>query len=161
ETGPLEGSWKGIHFLNPKRDGAVLPILHLNGYKISGPTVLGRASDESIRALFAGQGYEAMFVAGDDPMRVHRATAETLDRAFDAIRAIQRGERQKWPLIVLRTPKGWTGPKELRGVPIEGTFRAHQVPLAQVRTDAQQLAMLEAWMRSYRPQELFDDRGSL
>src|SRR5579862_2624466 len=170
ETGPLEGSWKGIRFLNPKRDGAVLPVLHLNGYKISGPTVLGRASDESIRALLSGHGYEPLFVEGDDPMRVHRALADALDVAFDRIRAIQRearapgggGAREpKWPVLVLRTPKGWTGPKELAGVPIEGTFRAHQVPLADVRGDARQLAMLESWMKSYRPSELFDERGEL
>jgi xylulose-5-phosphate/fructose-6-phosphate phosphoketolase len=168
ETGPLEGSWKGIHFLNPKRDGAVLPVLHLNGYKISGPTVLGRASDASIRELLSGHGYDPLFVTGDDPMRVHRALAEALDLAFDGIRAAQRAARggdgvrgAKWPLIVLRTPKGWTGPKALHDVPIEGTFRAHQVPLAAVRTDPAQLAMLEAWMKSYRPEALFDDGGRL
>jgi xylulose-5-phosphate/fructose-6-phosphate phosphoketolase len=167
ETGPLEGSWKGICFLDPSRDGAVLPILHLNGYKISGPTVLGRASDESIRSLFAGHGYEAIFVEGSDPVRVHRAMADALDTSFDRIRDAQRMARTGtvrrtgafWPLIVLRTPKGWTGPKELDGKPIEGTFRAHQVPLPNVRGDAKQLAMLEAWMRSYRPEDLFDDGG--
>jgi len=168
ETGPLEGSWKGVRFLNPERDGAVLPILHLNGYKISGPTVLGRATDASVGELLSAHGYEPMFVEGDDPMPVHRALADTLDRAFDRIREIQRaarggggGPERAWPAIVLRTPKGWTGPKELDGVRIEGTFRAHQVPLAGVRSDARQLAMLEAWMKSYRPKALFDRDGTL
>ncbi len=169
ETGPLEGSWKGISFLNPARDGAVLPILHLNGYKIAGPTVLGRASDEDLRALLGGHGYEVRLVAGDDPMTVHRALASTLDECIETITRIQQrarsGERTpgrpRWPAIVLRTPKGWTGPKEVDGVPIEGTFRAHQVPLAEVRTNLAHLAMLEAWMRSYRPEELFDRDGRL
>ncbi len=167
ETGPLEGSWKGLRFLDPVRDGAVLPILHLNGYKISGPTVLGRASDESIRNLFSGHGYDPIFVSGSDPARVHRAMADALDSSFNRIRDVQRmaraGTVQRtgafWPLIVLRTPKGWTGPQELDGLPIEGTFRAHQVPLPAARTDARQLAMLEAWMRNYRPEELFDPAG--
>ncbi len=167
ETGPLEGSWKGVRFLDPARDGAVLPILHLNGYKISGPTVLGRASNESIRNLFAGHGYEAIFVEGSDPPRVHRAMADALESSFDRIRDVQQMARSGsvrrtgafWPLIVLRTPKGWTGPKELDGVPIEGTFRAHQVPLPNVRGDSHQLEMLESWMRSYRPEELFDAGG--
>jgi xylulose-5-phosphate/fructose-6-phosphate phosphoketolase len=167
ETGPLEGSWKGIRFLDPARDGAVLPILHLNGYKISGPTVLGRATDDAIRSLFVGHGYDPIFVEGSDPDRVHRALADALDRSFERIHEVQhaarsgasRGADVPWPLIVLRTPKGWTGPKAFDGVPIEGTFRAHQVPLANVRADAKQLAMLEDWMRSYRPKELFDDGG--
>jgi xylulose-5-phosphate/fructose-6-phosphate phosphoketolase len=168
ETSPLEGSWKGVHFLNPRRDGAVLPILHLNGYKIAGPTVLGRATDASIASLLAGHGYEACFVEGDDPMSVHRAIARALDGAFDRIRSIQRAARSGdargeavWPAIVLRTPKGWTGPKEVNGVAVEGTFRSHQVPLAAVRSDPKQLAMLESWMKSYRPEELFDQRGRL
>jgi xylulose-5-phosphate/fructose-6-phosphate phosphoketolase len=166
ETGPLEGSWKGVHFLDPRRDGVVLPILHLNGYKISGPTVLGRASDDTIRSLFVGHGYDPIFVEGDEPMAVHRALAAALDASFDAFAAIRRdghavaGGCSRWPLIVLRTPKGWTGPKELDGVPIEGTFRAHQVPLTAVRTDARQLAMLEQWLRSYGPGDLFDGAGS-
>jgi xylulose-5-phosphate/fructose-6-phosphate phosphoketolase len=167
ETGPLEGSWKGVRFLDPTRDGAVLPILHLNGYKISGPTVLGRASNDAIRSLFTGHGYDPIFVEGSDPARVHRAMADALDSSFDRIRDLQRLARGQslrrtgafWPLIVLRTPKGWTGPKELDGVPIEGTFRAHQVPLPDVRGSAKQLAMLEAWMKSYRPEELFDAEG--
>jgi xylulose-5-phosphate/fructose-6-phosphate phosphoketolase len=168
ETGPLEGSWKGVHFLDPKRDGAVLPILHLNGYKISGPTVLGRASDASLQSLFVGHGYEPLFVEGDEPAKVHAALAAALDRAFDRIAALQgqarsgaewRSDEARWPLIVLRTPKGWTGPKELDGLPIEGTFRAHQVPLPNAKHSAEQLAMLEAWLRSYRPEELFDAAG--
>jgi xylulose-5-phosphate/fructose-6-phosphate phosphoketolase len=168
ETGPLAGSWKGISFLNPIRDGAVLPILHLNGYKIANPTVLGRSSDDDVRSFLAGQGYDVHFVEGDDPPRVHQAFAATLDRCYATIRAIQEDARAhgvsdlpRWPAIVLRTPKGWTGPKELDGVPIEGTFRAHQVPLSDVRTDPAQLEMLEMWMRGYRPEELFDDNGAL
>src|SRR5450631_377427 len=142
ETGPLEGSWKGIKFLNASRDGAVLPVLHLNGYKIAGPTVLGRASDESIRSLLEGHGYEVHFVTGDEPMAVHRALAQTLDVCIARIRDIQEAARSRgvrgtprWPAIVLRTPKGWTGPKFVNGLPVEGTFRAHQVPLGAVLTD--------------------------
>jgi xylulose-5-phosphate/fructose-6-phosphate phosphoketolase len=170
ETGPLEGSWKSISFLNPARDGAVLPILHLNGYKISGPTVLGRAADVDVRAILEGHGYEVHFVEGDDPEHVHQTFAATLDRCHDAIRTIQRearargrgaGVRYRWPAIVLRTPKGWTGPQEVDGLPVEGTFRSHQVPLAEVRTNPDQLALLEAWMRSYDPETLFDDDGAL
>jgi xylulose-5-phosphate/fructose-6-phosphate phosphoketolase len=166
ETGPLEGSWKGVRFLNPKRDGAVLPVLHANGYKISGPTVLGRADDATVRSLLAGHGYEAMFVAGAEPMQVHRALAAALDKSFDRIAAIVRSARcggpsrtPLWPAIVLRTPKGWTGPKELDGVALEGTFRSHQVPLAAVRTEPRQLAILEAWLQSYEPSRLFDGAG--
>jgi xylulose-5-phosphate/fructose-6-phosphate phosphoketolase len=168
ETGPLEGSWKGIAFLNPERDGAVLPILHLNGYKISGPTVLGRAEDEALEQLFAGHGYEVHFVEGDEPEQVHRQMADTLDRVYADIRAIQTAARTRglsgrptWPMIVLRTPKGWTGPKEVDGLPVEGTFRAHQVPLPGVRENPEHLRMLETWLRSYRPEELFDDGGRL
>ena len=167
ETGPLEGSWKGISFLDPARDGAVLPILHLNGYKIAGPTVLGRASDESIRSLFTGHGYDVRFVIGDEPMKVHAAFAEAADAAVARIREIQETARTKgtttrprWPLIVMRTPKGWTGPREVDGQRVEGTFRAHQVPLSNVRTSPSHLAQLETWMRSYRPEELFDEKGA-
>jgi xylulose-5-phosphate/fructose-6-phosphate phosphoketolase len=155
ETGPLEGSWKGIQFLNRKHDGAVLPILHLNGYKISGPTVLGRATDESIQRLLEGHGYEVYFVEGNEPRAVHAQLAATLDRCFDRLQ-----QRVAWPAIVLRTPKGWTGPREVDGLPVEGTFRAHQVPLPAARKNPQQLAQLEAWLRSYRPEELFDPRGA-
>ena len=168
ETGPLEGSWKGVSFLNPARDGAVLPILHLNGYKISGPTVLGRASDEAIRSLLTGHGYDVQFVEGDDPLRVHAAFASTLDTCWSKIRAIQVAARQgdvhqkpMWPAIVLRTPKGWTGPKIVDGLRIEGTFRAHQVPIAHVRDNPAHLRALETWMRSYEPEKLFDERGRL
>ena len=167
ETGPLEGSWKGIRFLNPARDGAVLPILHLNGYKISGPTVLARTSDERLRAQFEGHGYEVHFVEADDPAVAHQLFAATLDRCYERIRAIQEAARSggelspRWPMIVLRTPKGWTGPKVVDGAPVEGTFRAHQVPLAEVRVNAEHLAQLEAWMRSYEPDSLFDSAGRL
>jgi xylulose-5-phosphate/fructose-6-phosphate phosphoketolase len=168
ETGPLEGGWKGISFLNPARDGAVLPILHLNGYKIAGPTVLGRSSDEEIRKLIEGHGYEVFFVEGEEPARVHQALASTLDTCYARIRDIQRTARQhgvsgrpRWPALVLRTLKGWTGPKVVDGQPVEGTFRAHQVPLAGVKDHPEHLAMLEAWMKSYRPDELFDANGRL
>jgi xylulose-5-phosphate/fructose-6-phosphate phosphoketolase len=168
ESGPLAGAWKGTSFLNPARDGAVLPILHLNGYKISGPTVLGRASDDDVAALLRGNGYEAHFVEGDDPQLVHSAFAETLDRCYERIRTIQAEardhgvvERPRWPAIVLRTPKGWTGPKVVDGHPTEGTFRSHQVPLSDVRNKPDHLAQLEEWLRSYRPDELFDAEGKL
>src|SRR5262245_16028406 len=146
ESGPLAGGWRGTAFLNPARDGAVLPILQLNGYKISGPTVLGRESDEDLRAFFQGNGYEAHFVEGDDPAQVFQTFAATLARGNDRIRAIQQearrdgvSERTRWPAIVLRTPKGWTGPKEIDGHPVEGTFRAHQVPMADTRHNPEQL----------------------
>src|SRR5439155_5472536 len=168
ETGPLEGSWKGIKFLNPARDGAVLPILHLNGYKISGPTVMGREDDDAIRRILSGHGYEVHLVGGDEPMAVHASFARVLDLCWQRIRAIQEGARRDgvtgcpaWPAIVLRTPKGWTGPRVVDGQPVEGTFRAHQVPLPHVRENPAHLAMLEAWLRSYRPEELFDARGRL
>jgi len=169
ETAPLEGSWKGIRFLNPKRDGAVLPVLHLNEYKIAGPTVLGRTSDQDIGRLLSGHGYAARFVSGDEPARVHEAFARVLDECLDAIDHIQReartthrvAENTRWPVIVLRTPKGWTGPREVDGVRVEGTFRSHQVPLKEVRTNGEHLAMLEQWMKSYRPEELFDKGGKL
>ena len=140
ETCPLEGSWKGNKFLNPVRDGAVLPILHLNGYKIAGPTVEARTSDDELALLYQGRGYQPYFVAGDDPETLHQEFAAALDQCYAAIRAIQddaRGngfaQRPQWPMIVLRTPKGWTGPKIVDGIPIEGTFRSHQVPLSAVR----------------------------
>ncbi len=170
ETGPLEGSWKGVSFLNPARDGAVLPVLHLNGYKISGPTVLARRTDEKVGALLAGHGYDVEFVEGDDPALVHRLFAAALDACWLKIRAIQADARARgahaarmprWPAIVLRTPKGWTGPKVVDGVQVEGTFRAHQVPLANVRENPAHLAQLEAWMKSYRPDQLFDASGRL
>jgi xylulose-5-phosphate/fructose-6-phosphate phosphoketolase len=167
ESGPLAGAWKSTSFLNPARDGAVLPILHLNGYKISGPTVLGRDSDDDVRDLLRGNGYEPFFVEGDDPPHVHQEFAATLDRCYDRIRAIQQEARQhgvyarpRWPAIVLRTPKGWTGPKEVGGHPVEGTFRSHQVPLTDARGRPEELAQLESWMRSYQPESLFDANGT-
>ncbi len=168
ETGPLEGSWKSVKFLNPVRDGAVLPTLHLNGYKISGPTVLGRDDDRDVSSLLASHGYEVHFVEGNDPMAVHAILAATLDTCFARIRSIQSDARAKgfvkrpaWPAIVLRTPKGWTGPKMVDGLPIEGTFRAHQVPLGNVKANHEHLIMLEQWMRGYQPEKLFDQSGRL
>jgi xylulose-5-phosphate/fructose-6-phosphate phosphoketolase len=168
ETGPLEGSWKGISFLSPARDGAVLPILHLNGYKISSPTVLGRTSQADLVHLLTGHGYAVHMVEGHEPMRVHEQLASTLETCHAEIRAIQREARTsgvttrpRWPVLVLKTPKGWTGPREVDGVPVEGTSRAHQVPLNQVKENPAHLKLLEAWMRSYRPEELFDGAGRL
>ncbi|MEU6857256.1 phosphoketolase family protein [Glycomyces sp. NPDC046736] len=168
ETGPLAGSWLSNVFLNPVSDGTVLPILHLNGYKIANQTILARIGDEDRVSYFRGMGYEPHLVDGDDPEAVHRELAATLDACFDRIAEIRaearRGAngmptRPRWPMVVLRTPKGWTGPAEVDGLPVEGTWRAHQVPLAAVRTDPEHLAMLEEWMRSYRPEELFDATG--
>jgi xylulose-5-phosphate/fructose-6-phosphate phosphoketolase len=166
ETGPLATAWHGTKFLDAVGDGCVLPILQLNGYKIANPTVLARISDEELTALLEGCGWRPYLVAGDDPEAVHQQLAATLDAVFDEIAAIQRrarvdGDRSRprWPMIVLRTPKGWTGPKEVDGVPMEGTWRAHQVPLAGVRTDDGHRAALEEWMRSYRADELFDEGG--
>ena len=166
ETGPLAGSWKSIDFLNPARDGAVLPVLHLNGYKISGPTVWARHSDQDLRQFFEGQGYAPRFVEGDEPMAVHQAFAAAMEQAVLDIRAIQQAARgpglearPRWPLIVLRTPKGWTGPRIVDGLQVEGTFRAHQVPVADILTKPEHLHILEDWMRSYRPDELFDAQG--
>ena len=168
ETAPLEGSWKGVHFLNPARDGAVLPILHCNGYKIGNPTVLGRTSDEDIASLLSGHGYDVTFVEGDEPDTVHETLGAALDAMYERIRTIQADarahgvhSRPRWPALVLRTPKGWTGPAVVDGQQVEGTFRAHQVPLAHVRENAEHLALLEQWMLSYRPQELFDASGKL
>ena len=167
ETGPLAGSWPGIHFLNPARDGAVLPILHLNGYKISGPTVLGRSTDDEVANLLSGHGYEPHFLEGNDPKDMHARFAATLDTCYAKVRGIQEGARRRtgpvgrsrWPAIVLRTPKGWTGPKVVDGQQVEGTFRAHQVPLPAVKENPEHLRRLEAWMKSYRPEELFDAEG--
>jgi len=168
ETGPLAASWHSNKFLDPVRDGAVLPILHLNGYKIANPTVLARIPRDELRDLLSGYGYEPVFVEGAEPERMHQQMAATLEAAVARIRAIQRraredgrGERPRWPAIVLATPKGWTGPKEVDGLPAEGSFRSHQVPLKDVRGNAGHLAQLEEWLRSYRPDELFDERGTL
>ncbi|WP_030245939.1 phosphoketolase [Streptomyces sp. NRRL S-350] len=166
ETGPLAASWHANKFLDPVHDGAVLPILHLNGYKIANPTVLARLPHEELDALLRGYGHEPLHVTGDDPAQVHQAMAAAMDAALDRIAAAQHAaraeaatERPRWPVIVLRTPKGWTGPHEVDGVPVEGTWRAHQVPLDQVRDNPGHLARLEAWLRSYRPDELFDEKG--
>jgi xylulose-5-phosphate/fructose-6-phosphate phosphoketolase len=168
ETGALATSWHSNKFLNPVHDGAVLPILHLNGYKIAGPTVLARIPHEELDALLRGYGYTPYFVEGDDPAQMHRLMAATLDTVVQAIQAIQHEarthgfkQRPRWPMIVLRTPKGWTGPKVVDGVPIEGTFRAHQVPVADLAKNPEHLRALEEWMKSYRPQELFGANGAL
>jgi len=166
ETGALAAAWHSNKFLNPASDGAVLPVLHLNGYKIANPSVLARIPEDELRRLLEGYGHDPHFVSGDDPETVHQRMAATLDRALDEIRRIQTAwrtgddrTRPRWPLIVLRTPKGWTGPKEVDGVAVEGTFRSHQVPLAGLAERPDHLAALEAWLRSYRPEELFDDDG--
>ncbi|MBO0902216.1 phosphoketolase family protein [Jiella sonneratiae] len=168
ETGALAASWHSNKFLNPERDGAVLPILHLNGYKIANPTVLARISEEELRALFVGYGHEPIFVEGDDPAAMHRQMAAALDTAFDSIAAIREehrsgvaSQRPRWPMIVLRSPKGWTGPKEVDGKKVEGFWRAHQVPVANARGDAGHRAVLESWMKSYDPDDLFDEAGRL
>jgi xylulose-5-phosphate/fructose-6-phosphate phosphoketolase len=171
ETGPLEGSWKGTRFLNPRRDGAVLPILHLNSYKIANPTVLGRTDPEDVRRLLNAHGYDVLEVTGSDVEQVHRDMAEAIDECHARIRAIwdaarapgagPLAERPRWPAIVMRTPKGWTGPKVVDGIPIEGTFRAHQVPLAHVRENPEHLQILEQWLRSYQPERLFGAAGRL
>lgn len=168
ETGPLAASWHGNKFLDPVHDGAVLPILHLNGYKIAGPTIMGRMDDADLRKLFEGFGYEPFFVEGSEPMAMHRQMAATLDNCFDRIAGIQHAARTddakglpRWPLIVLRSPKGWTGPKEVDGRKVEGFWRAHQVPIAEAREKDEHRNLLEAWMRSYRPDELFDADGRL
>ena len=165
ETGPLATSWLGNQFLNPAADGAVLPILHLNGYKISNPTLFARMSHEQIDSYFKGCGWKAHFVEGDDPMTMHRLMADTLDTVMAEIQAIQAAAKagettsRVWPMIVLRTPKGWTGPKEVDGKKVEGTFRAHQVPISMEKPE--HLKMLEEWLLSYRPEELFDESGRL
>ncbi|ORX00559.1 phosphoketolase family protein [Mycolicibacillus trivialis] len=168
ETGPLATSWHSNKMLNPARDGAVLPILHLNGYKIANPTLLARIPEEELDSLLRGYGHRPITVAGDEPAAVHRALAAALDEAFDEIAAIQRaartdgvGERPRWPMIVLRTPKGWTGPKTVDGLEVEGTWRSHQVPLPGTRDNAEHRTQLEEWLRGYRPEELFDEAGRL
>ncbi|HEY6467876.1 MAG TPA: phosphoketolase family protein [Candidatus Acidoferrales bacterium] len=167
ETGPLATSWHANKFLNPARDGAVLPVLHLNGYKIANPTILGRMSDEELTHLFHGYGYDPHFVEGSDPAVMHQLMASTLEAVLDEIRTIQQDARQngktampRWPMIVMRTPKGWTGPKIVDGMPVEGTWRAHQVPLSELATKPEHLKQLESWMKSYKPEELFDEKGT-
>jgi xylulose-5-phosphate/fructose-6-phosphate phosphoketolase len=166
ETGPLAASWHSNKFVNPARDGAVLPILHLNGYKIANPTVLARIPHDELRKLLEGYGHRPWFVEGSDPTEMHQAMAACLDEVFDELADIKATartgnlRRPTWPCIVLRSPKGWTGPKNLDGRPLEGSFRSHQVPLSKPRTDTDELRMLEDWLRSYRPQELFDEAGA-
>lgn len=167
ETGALAASWHSNRFLNPSRDGAVLPILHLNGYKIAGPTLFGRMKDERVHAFFSGCGYQVRFVQGDDPQEVHRQLWAAMTWAYGEIRQIQQRARlegvhrmPQWPLIVLRTLKGWTGPHRVDGKLVEGTFRSHQVPILHVLDNPSHLKLLEEWLRSYRPQELFDARGA-
>jgi xylulose-5-phosphate/fructose-6-phosphate phosphoketolase len=168
ETGPLAASWHSNKFLNPVRDGAVLPVLHLNGYKIAGPTVFARMEKQELVDLFSGYGYKPYFVEGAEAAPMHQSMAATLENVVVEIQRLQRqarasqsGERLRWPMIILRSPKGWTGPKSVGGEPVEGSWRSHQVPLPHARTDPEQLALLEQWMRSYRPDELFDADGRL
>ncbi|HOW97538.1 MAG TPA: phosphoketolase family protein [Kiritimatiellia bacterium] len=168
ETGPLAASWHANKFLNPARDGAVLPILHLNGYKIANPTVLARIGGDELAKLFEGYGYKPYFVEGSDPAAMHQLMAATLDRALDEIRAIQQKARRggkmvrpRWPMIVFRTPKGWTGPKSVDGKPAEDSWRSHQVPLSEMSKKPGHVKRLEKWLKSYRPRELFDKAGRL
>ncbi|MDI9222114.1 phosphoketolase family protein [Pantoea sp. EA-12] len=169
ETGPLAASWQGIKFLNPERDGAVLPILHLNGYKIANPTVLGRITDDELTQLFDGHGYETIIVSGHEPMDMHHQMAQALDRAFDIISMFQQQARTgkevstvpKWPMIIMRSPKGWTGPTEVDGKKVEDFWRAHQVPVSACRENTAHREILEKWMRSYQPDMLFDENGTL
>jgi xylulose-5-phosphate/fructose-6-phosphate phosphoketolase len=168
ETGPLATSWHSNKFLNPVTDGAVLPILHLNGYKISNPTLLARISREELEQFLRGCGWTPLFVEGHEPNLMHEAMAATLDQAVAQIRQIQQAARAhgkpvrpRWPMIVLNSPKGWTGPKVVDGLQIEGTFRAHQVPLSISAQRPEHLPLLEAWLKSYRPEELFDSSGRL
>jgi xylulose-5-phosphate/fructose-6-phosphate phosphoketolase len=167
ETGPLAASWHSNKLLNPVRDGVVLPILHLNGYKIANPTVLARIPREELEALLTGYGHEPFFVVGDDPETMHEQMAATFDEVFDRIAAIRSAARSgdlsrpRWPVVVLQTPKGWTGPERVDGQQVEGTWRAHQVPLSGTRSDDDHRAQLEEWMRGYRPEELFDETGRL
>ena len=168
ETGPLATSWHANKFLDPVRDGAVLPVLHLNGYKIANPTILARIPHEELEALFTGYGWKAHFVEGDDPAAMHERMAAVMEQCVLEIRAIQQHAREtgdttrpRWPMIVLRSPKGWTGPKEVDGHKVEGFWRAHQIPILDPKTQPEQLAQVESWLKSYRPEELFDEQGTL
>ncbi len=169
ETGPLATAWHSTKFINPKRDGAVLPILHLNGYKIHNPTILSRISHEELEQLFKGYGWTPYFVEGEDPLEMHEKMAETMERCILEIRSIQERARQtdgqlerpRWPMIVLRSPKGWTGPKEIDGHKVEGFWRSHQVPITDPHNNKQQFKQLEQWLKSYKPEELFDENGAL
>jgi xylulose-5-phosphate/fructose-6-phosphate phosphoketolase len=167
ETGPLATSWHSNKFLNPVTDGAVLPILHLNGYKIANPTILARIPHEELEALMRGYGYEPFTLEGDDPAQMHQMAASRFEAIFDRIAAIQKAaredgntERPRWPMLILKTPKGWTGPKFVDGKPVENTWRAHQVPFSELREKPDHLQLLEDWMRSYKPEELFDEHGA-
>lgn len=166
ETGPLAASWHSNKFLNPARDGVVLPILHLNGYKIANPTILSRIPHNELESLFVGYGYKPYFVEGSEPKVMHRLMAETLDMVIDEIKKIKKNASQmngrpRWPMIILRTPKGWTGPKEVDGKKTEDFWRSHQVPFAELDTNPGHLKLLEEWMKSYKPEELFDEKGRL
>ncbi|TAH24814.1 MAG: phosphoketolase family protein, partial [Oscillatoriales cyanobacterium] len=168
ETGPLAASWHSNKFLNPVRDGAVLPILHLNGYKIANPTVLARIPREELESLMVGYGYKPYWVEGSDPETMHQLMAATMDTAIGEIKSIQEeartkgySDRPQWPMIVLKSPKGWTGPKEVDGKQTEGSWRSHQVPLAEMASKPGHVQLLEDWMKSYKPEELFDDKGKL
>jgi xylulose-5-phosphate/fructose-6-phosphate phosphoketolase len=168
ETGPLATAWHSNKFLNPVRDGAVLPILNLNGYKIANPTILARIGRDELEALFVGYGYQPYFVEGAEPDAMHQAMAGTLERAIDEIRAHQKAARAsnnpvrpRWPMIVLRSPKGWTGPKEINGHQIEGSWRSHQVPFSDLHGKPANLKLLESWLKSYAPEELFDAGGAI
>jgi xylulose-5-phosphate/fructose-6-phosphate phosphoketolase len=168
ETGPLATSWHSNKFLNPITDGAVLPILHLNGYKIANPAVLARITKKELKQLFHGYGWEPHFVEGDEPGKMHQRMANVLEKAIVEIRQIQSHARKKndadrprWPMIVLQSPKGWTGPKEVDGVKNEGTFRSHQIPIVINSEHSDHLQLLEEWMKSYKPEELFDEKGAL
>ena len=160
-------AWHSNKFLNPVTDGAVLPILHLNGYKIANPTILARIGAEELHSLFVGYGYKPHLVEGDEPAAMHQLMAATLDRVIDEIRAIQTEAREgrsngrpAWPMIILKTPKGWTGPKEVDGLRTEGFWRSHQVPFAEMKSRPDHIALLESWMKSYRPEELFEETGA-
>jgi xylulose-5-phosphate/fructose-6-phosphate phosphoketolase len=168
ETGPLATAWHSNKFLNPVRDGAVLPILNLNGYKIANPTILARISKEELQSLFVGYGYKPYFVEGSDPAEMHEKMAATLEQAIGEIRIYQGAARDsnkpfrpRWPMIVLRSPKGWTGPAEIKGHKTEGSWRSHQVPFSDVQENPASLKLLEDWLRSYKPEELFDESGRL
>ena len=168
ETGPLAASWQSNKFINPIHDGAVLPILDLNGFKISNPTILSRESDETLTKYFEGMGWHPIFVEGDDPKLMHPAMAKAMDEAIEEIKAIQKNARENndpslpaWPVIIFRAPKGWTGPKEWNGEPIEKSFRAHQIPIPVDQKDMQHADALVDWLESYKPEELFDENGKL
>ena len=169
ETGPLATAWHSNKFLNTVNDGVVLPILHLNGYKISNPTILARINNEELEQLFFGYGWKPYFIEGDEPMLMHKKMSETLDKVIEEIKTIKANalnnnndiERPRWPMVILKTPKGWTGPKFVNGLPVEGTFRSHQVPITDPATNPAHLKQLEDWLKSYKPEELFDEKGKL